>query len=294
MATPDPARIVSTPTGAITDRGGRDMDIAVLGTGTVGRTVAGKLSELGHDVVVGTRDPAATLARTEPDAMGNPAYPTWQADHPAVRLASFAEAAAAGELVVNATGGGGSLEALTQAGAANLAGKVLLDIANPLDFSRGFPPSLFVQDTDSLGEQIQRAFPEAQVVKSLNTMTAALMVDPAPRAGATTPCSSPATTRRPRRPSPSSWQELGHADVIDLGDIATARGRGDAAADLAAADGRAGHALVQLQDRPLSRPRRRRSPGGCPGHASTVAEDVVSRPHDRGVRDVYPVWRRER
>ena len=96
-------------------------------------------------------------------------------------LATFAEAAEQAELVVNATNGGVSIEVLTQAGAANLAGKVLLDIANPLDFSQGFPPTLFVKDTDSLGEQIQRAFPDAKVVKTLNTMTAALMVEPAPR-----------------------------------------------------------------------------------------------------------------
>src|SRR5687768_7714536 len=117
------------------------MKIAVLGTGTVGRTLAGKLSELDHDVVVGTRDSEATLARSESDAMGNPPYRAWQAEHPAVRLTSFAEAAAEAELVVNATGGTGAVEALTQAGAANLAGKVLLDISNPLDFSQGFPPS---------------------------------------------------------------------------------------------------------------------------------------------------------
>ena len=91
------------------------MKIAVLGTGTVGRTLAGKLFELGHEVVVGTRDPQATVARSEPDAMGNPPFSTWQAEHTGVRLASFADAAAAGELVVNATGGGGSLDALAQA-----------------------------------------------------------------------------------------------------------------------------------------------------------------------------------
>ena len=83
------------------------MNIAVLGTGTVGRTIAGKLSELGHVVVVGTRDPQATVARTESDAMGNPPYSAWQAENPAVRLAPFAEAAAFGELVVLATSGSG-------------------------------------------------------------------------------------------------------------------------------------------------------------------------------------------
>ena len=151
------------------------MQIAVLGTGVVGRTIAAQLAALDHDVTVGTRDPQATLARTDTDAMGNPPFSGWLAEHADVRLGTFADATEQAELVVNATGGQASIPALTAAGTANLAGKVVLDIANPLDFSRGFPPSLFVKDTDSLAEQIQRAFPDARVVKALNTMTAALM-----------------------------------------------------------------------------------------------------------------------
>ena len=143
------------------------MKIAVLGTGMVGQSLAGRLCGLGHDVTVGTRDPEATLARTEPDGMGNPPFSAWHAAHSAVRLATFAEAAEQADVVVNATNGGVSIEVLTQAGAANLAGKVLLDIANPLDFSQGFPPTLFVKDTDSLGEQIQRAFPRREGRESL-------------------------------------------------------------------------------------------------------------------------------
>jgi 8-hydroxy-5-deazaflavin:NADPH oxidoreductase len=200
------------------------MDIAVLGTGSVGRTLAGKLSELGHVVVVGTRDPEATLARGESDAMGNPPYSVWQADHPAVRLAPFAEAAVSGELVVNATGGGGSLDALAQAGAENLAGKVLLDVSNPLDFSQGFPPSLFVKDTDSLAEQIQRAVPAARVVKSLNTVNCKLMVDPAnvPGDHVVFVCGDDEQAKEQAR---GLLGELGWPAerVIDLGDIAGAR-----------------------------------------------------------------------
>ena len=154
------------------------MNIAVLGTGMVGQAIAGRLHELGHSVVVGTRDPEATLARTEPDGMGNPPFSAWHADHQGVALATFADAAAGAELVVNASSGAATLDVLGLAGAENLAGKPLLDIANPLDFSQGFPPTLFVKDTDSLGEQVQRAFPEAKVVKTLNTLTASLMVDP--------------------------------------------------------------------------------------------------------------------
>lgn len=91
------------------------MKIAVLGTGMVGQAVAAKLSDLGHDVTVGTRDPQATLARTDPDGMGNPPFPAWLAEHPAVRLAAFAEAAERAELLVNATNGGVSIDVLTLA-----------------------------------------------------------------------------------------------------------------------------------------------------------------------------------
>jgi len=129
------------------------MRIGVLGTGTVGRTIAGKLRELGHNVLVGSR------------SAGEDAVP-------------FAEAAAHGELVFNCTNGGASLEALSAAGAENLGGKVLVDVANVLDFSQGRPPAVGVSNDDSLGEQIQRAFPEARVVKTLNTVNANVMVDP--------------------------------------------------------------------------------------------------------------------
>ena len=154
------------------------MKIAVLGTGIVGRSLSSRLAGLGHDVVIGTRDVAATLSIAEPDRMGNMPFAQWQADHQNVRLLSFADAGAHGEVVVNATGGGVSLAALEAAGADNLAGKVLVDVANTLDFSQGRPPTLSIVNTDSLGEHIQRAFPDARVVKTLNTMNASVMVDP--------------------------------------------------------------------------------------------------------------------
>jgi hypothetical protein len=95
-----------------------------------------------------------------------------------LRAASLAEAAAHGEILFNATNGRGSLEALALAGEANMHGKILIDISNPLDFSHGMPPSLFISNTDSLGEQIQHAYPQVRVVKTLNTVTASLMVNP--------------------------------------------------------------------------------------------------------------------
>ena len=200
------------------------MKIAVLGTGTVGRTMAARFAALGHDVAIGTRDPEATLARSEPDAMGNPPFSTWAADHPQVPLVRFAEAAEQAELVINATNGGVSIEVLSQAGADNLAGKVLIDIANPLDFSQGFPPTLFVKDTDSLGEQIQRAFPDVKVVKTLNTMTAALMAEPVLAADGDHSVFVSGNDEAAKKTVIELLQELGHTDVNDLGDLSTARG----------------------------------------------------------------------
>ena len=192
------------------------MKIAVLGTGSVGQALAGRLLELGHDVVVGTRDPEATRARTE-------AFGGWLDAHPGASLTTFAEAAADAELVVNATSGPGALPALEAAGADNLAGKVVIDISNPLDFSAGFPPTLFVKDTDSLAEQIQRAFPQARVVKTLNTLTAALMVNPADL-GADSSVFLSGDDEAAKATVTELLQSFGHTDVIDLGDITTARG----------------------------------------------------------------------
>jgi 8-hydroxy-5-deazaflavin:NADPH oxidoreductase len=200
------------------------MRIAVLGTGSAGRVLAARFAELGHEVTIGTRDAAATSARTEPDRMGNPAFPQWQAAHPQVALADFAVAAAGAELVVNATGGAESIPALTLAGADNLAGKVVMDIANPLDHSLGFPPSLLVKDTDSLGEQIQRAFPGVRVVKTLNTMNASLMADPGQLAEGGHTTFVAGNDGAAKQTVTALLESLGHRDVIDLGDITAARG----------------------------------------------------------------------
>ncbi|MCU0301254.1 MAG: NAD(P)-binding domain-containing protein [Candidatus Nanopelagicales bacterium] len=199
------------------------MQIGILGTGMVGRALAGRLHELGHSVTVGTRDPGATLARSEPDRGGGAPFRAWAAEHPQVRLATFAEAAAGAELVVNASNGHASLEVLRAAGADHLAGKVLVDAANPLDFSTGFPPTLFVKDTDSLGEQLQRTFPEVRVVKALNTLTASLMVEPQALPGESTVfvCGNDAVAKQVVT---DLLVELGHTDVLDLGDITAARG----------------------------------------------------------------------
>ncbi|MFC9978370.1 NADPH-dependent F420 reductase [Gordonia sp. NPDC127522] len=154
------------------------MKIAVIGTGGVGRTLAAALTGAGHDVVIGTRNTDTTLSNTDSDAFGNPPYSQWQRDHDNIALVTFAQAGAFAEVVVNATNGANSLAALEAVGADNLSGKVLLDVALPLDLSQGMPPTLTVANTDSLAEQIQRAFPAAKVVKALNSVAFPLMVDP--------------------------------------------------------------------------------------------------------------------
>src|SRR5688572_29887602 len=117
------------------------MKVGVFGTGIVGRSLARGLLELGHSVCVGAGDPAAAMARTEPDRLGTPPFKVWRAEHPGAELVTIAQAAAHGELLVNATSGIDSIETLKLAGDA-LSGKVLVDIANPLDFSKGMPPTL--------------------------------------------------------------------------------------------------------------------------------------------------------
>jgi len=185
------------------------MQVAVLGTGPVGRTIAARVAELGHVVRLGTRDPATTRARDG-----------WT-DPPGVALVPFAEATADADLVVHAGNGAVALDLL--AGAGDLAGIVLLDVSNPLDFSAGFPPTLAVKDTDSLAEQIQRALPETRVVKALNTLTAELMVHPDRLPEPTTVFVS-GDDADAKRLVTGLLTELGHRDVIDLGGIETARG----------------------------------------------------------------------
>jgi predicted dinucleotide-binding enzyme len=199
--------------------------IAVLGTGVVGQTLAGKLAEIGNEVMVGTRDPQAALARTEAPNEWSPAFGAWHAEHPEVRVGTFEEAAGHGEVVVNATSGSGSLAALEAAGAHNLAGKIVVDVANPLDFSQGMPPVLSVANTDSLAEQIQRAVPDAKVVKTLNTVTAPLMVDPRSLADGDHDlfiAGNEAEAKEQVRAWLGEW--FGWSRFVDLGDITGARG----------------------------------------------------------------------
>jgi 8-hydroxy-5-deazaflavin:NADPH oxidoreductase len=200
------------------------MKIAIFGTGTVGQTLADKLAGKGHDVMIGTRDPAATRARTEKDSWGNPPISAWLTAHPGVKLGTFAEAGAHGELAFNALAGHATLAALGSA-QASLADKILVDISNPLDFSKGMPPSLFIANTDSLGEQVQKALPKTKVVKALNTVNAYLMVDPGQLAGGDHSlmiCGDDAGAKT--SVTGLLREQFGWKDIVDLGDITNARG----------------------------------------------------------------------
>ena len=135
------------------------IKIAILGTGVVGRTHADRLSEAGHDVMIGTGDVQKTLASSKQDAMGNPPFSAWYKDRARIGLDTFAKAATHGEVIINALNGDAVLKVLTQI-EKELGDKILIDISNPLDFSRGFPPTLSVCNTSSLGEEIQRACPD--------------------------------------------------------------------------------------------------------------------------------------
>ncbi|KZX22319.1 NADPH-dependent F420 reductase [Rathayibacter tanaceti] len=201
------------------------MKIAIIGTGMVGRGLAERLDGLGHDVVIGTRDVASTLARTEPDAMGTPPYAQWQREHPAVRLLTLPGAGTHGDVIVNATNGQHALAALEGVGAEPLAGKVLLDLALPLDLSEGFPPTLTISNTDSLGEQIQRTYPDTRVVKSLNSVYYQVMVDPTRVPGPHSIFVAGNDTDA-KHTVEGLLQEFGWPteSIIDLGDITGARG----------------------------------------------------------------------
>lgn len=189
------------------------MKLGVFGTGMVGKAIATKLASLGHEVMMGSRTPDNEKAAAWVKKAGDKAS-----------QGTFADAAAHGEIVFNCTLGSATMDVLRAAGADNLKGKVLIDTTNPLDFSKGMPPTLFVSNDDSLGEQIQREFPDTKVVKSLNTINADLMVDAAllPREHAVFVSGNDADAKERVTGILRDW--FGWQQIIDLGDITTARG----------------------------------------------------------------------
>lgn len=186
------------------------MHVAVLGTGTVGQVLANKLLAQGHHVAMGSRE------------AGNEKAAAWAEGKPNARTGTFAEAAHGADLVLLAVSGGGAEAAVRQAGDA-LNGRVVIDLTNPLDFSRGFPPSLFVSDTDSLAERLQRAAPLARFVKTLNTVANPVMVDPGQLGAETTlfVAGDDADAKAQVRALLASW---GWTDIVDMGPLAASRG----------------------------------------------------------------------
>ena len=201
------------------------MNITILGTGMVGQTVASKLMELGHTVTMGTRNPAETKQRNQVNQITGESFSDWFEKHKGIKLVKLEESALDTDLVINATSGHATIEVLKTVGESNLAGKVLLDIANPLDFSKGMPPSLFVSNTNSLGEQIQENFPQLKVVKSLNTMNTYIMVHPESIPGDHSVFVS-GNDDKAKEQVTGLLKSIGwkQQNIIDLGDITTARG----------------------------------------------------------------------
>jgi predicted dinucleotide-binding enzyme len=195
----------------------------VLGTGTVGQTLAARLASLGHEVRMGTRDVEASRARTDPGWAGATPLGEWLAANPTVELATFHDTIAASEILINATTGSASVEALALGDPADLEGKILLDIGNPLDFSSG-DLDLAVGITDSLGETLQRTYPTLRVVKSLNTVTAAVMVDPSLVGGGDHTMFVASNYDSAKSEVTKLLHAFGWRDVVDLGDISGARG----------------------------------------------------------------------
>ncbi len=189
------------------------MKIAVLGTGMVGQQIASKLVELGHEVMMGARSATNEKAAAWAETRGDGA-----------RHGSFADAVAFGEWAFNCTAGLHSLAALEAAGADNLKGKILLDLSNPLDFSKGFPPRLSVCNDDSLGEQIQRALPETRVVKTLNTMGNPIMVDAKRVPGDHVVFVGGEDAQAKADVSDFLREQFGWSQIIDLGGIDSSRG----------------------------------------------------------------------
>lgn len=188
------------------------MRIGILGTGVVGQTIGTGLVSRGHEVRLGSRTADNPKARDWAAANGERAS-----------QGTFADAATFGEMVFNCTSGTASLEALRAAGTGNLAGKILVDVANPLDFAHGMPPTLTISNTDSLAERIQAEFPDSKVVKTLNTMTATVMVDPGLVPGEHDVFVS-GNDSNAKAKVRELLQSFGWRSIIDLGDITSARG----------------------------------------------------------------------
>jgi len=191
------------------------MKIAILGTGMVGNAIATKLVQRGHQIMMGSRTANSDAGQEWLRSVAGKG-----------QIGTFSDAAAFGETVFDCTNGANSLAALRQAGAANLRGKILVHVSNPLDFPKGMPPTLTVCNTDSLGEQVQREFPGTLVVKALNTVNCQIMVQPSlvPGDHNLFICGNDAAAKNKVTGWLSEWFGWKTSNIIDLGDITGARG----------------------------------------------------------------------
>lgn len=202
------------------------MNIAVIGTGAVGQAMSKKLVQLGHKVFMGTRNVEQSRNRMEQDAWGTPGIGSWIKKHPEVELTTFKQAAEKGnDLLVFAISGMAAMDTLQSIGEELLNDKVMIDISNPLDFSKGFPPTLSVCNTESLGEQIQKAFPKLKVVKALNSVSNSIMINPQLIEGdhVVFICGNDAGAKKEVSSILESfgWKP---ENIVDLGDITSSRG----------------------------------------------------------------------
>lgn len=192
------------------------MKIGILGTGVVGHTLGSALILKGHEVKMGSRN-----------ALNEKAAEWTKANGKNATQGTYEDAAVFGDIIFNCTKGEHSLESLTAAGKQNLAGKIVIDIANPLDFSKGMPPTLLLVNDTSLGETLQTAFPETKVVKALNTLNCTLMVDANKLANGDHNlfiCGNDESAKQKVKDLLNESFNWKIENIIDLGDITNSRG----------------------------------------------------------------------
>jgi hypothetical protein len=196
------------------------MRIGIIGSGVVAQTLGTKLVELGHEVFLGTRDPKKLDEKKNMTGTLN----EWLAAVKGkAKVVTFQEAATQGELLINATHGENSVEALKLAGADKVGPKTLIDTANELDFSKGYPVVL-ASPTRSVAQAIQAAFPNLKVVKSFNTMAAPIMVNPKMLKGGDHSIFMAGNDAGAKAQVADLMKSFGWTDILDLGGIGAAIG----------------------------------------------------------------------
>ena len=201
------------------------MKIGILGTGMVGRVIAEALVNKGHEVMLGTRDKSKTSNSTEKGIYGQDSFSEWSSKNPKINLGNFSECMIFGEILMNATSGLASMNALELGKAETVGTKTLIDIANKLDFSKGMPPVTLANDiSPSLAEEIQTKYPNLNVVKSLSTMNALVMVNANLVSGGDSTVFLSGNSDKAKEDTKMILKEFGWTDIFDLGDIKTSRG----------------------------------------------------------------------